>query len=49
MKYVKVNITHEMEEAHDNYCGEDSDCDGCPCRIGEYDCIYNYDIETDEI
>ena len=37
-----------MEYAHNNYCNEDgSDCEGCPCRIGEDDCIYSYAINED--
>ena len=38
-----VDITERMVEAR-RYCSEDSDCNECPCHIGEDDCIYNYEI-----
>lgn len=44
-KYVKVPITKEMEEWHDNSCSEDGDnCEQCPCRIGEHGCVFGLDI-----
>lgn len=42
MKYAKVVITKEMEEARESYCGEDADCTLCPCCVGD-DCVFNYE------
>lgn len=41
MLEVLVGITEEMQKAR-ACCGEDSDCNECPCHIGTDDCIYNY-------
>lgn len=40
-----VDITEEMVEAH-KCCSEDSDCNECPCHIGNDDCVYNYVVEV---
>jgi len=42
-----VDISEQMELAH-GFCGENSDCDECACRIGEDDCIYNYEEEEEK-
>ena len=39
-----VDITEDMVEAH-KCCSEDSECNKCPCHIGEDDCVYNYEID----
>jgi len=43
-----VDITEEMQDARE-CCGEDSDCNGCPCQIGTDDCIYNHIVEPMKI
>lgn len=40
-----VDITEEMQNAR-ACCGEDSDCNECPCQIGTYDCVYNHEMEA---
>lgn len=41
-EYVQIEITEEMRLAYKS-CNEDSDCEGCPSRIGHDDCVFNHD------
>jgi len=45
MKYVKIEITEEMESQHDDICSENGDnCEDCTFKIGEDDCIFSHEI-----
>ena len=37
-----VAVTDEMKEAY-KHCGDDADCNECPCQIGNDDCIFNHE------